>query len=217
MGLRAFLEAITSRLVILPAALAALIAGLWLVPAQKPAPKLAPIEMVSPAQMQQAMERLNEDHEAVADLVQRQQAAEDEKEAARARALDAARDEAVNEERAKAAAAAAVTAAREAALKAAAQRKLAEAPGKPVAHPAPKIVQVPVEISAADPLPIAPPPPAVAPRRGPFDRAIAKANELTDKTLAAADAVRGFFMSAAEKLIGGATGSSPSSHLTSSY
>src|SRR5581483_1587435 len=105
MGVRAFLEVVMSRIVILPAALGALVAGLWFAPAGHPVPPLAQIEMVSPAQMQQAMERLNEDHEAVAEFLQRQQLAEEKKEGERARALDAARDEAANEARMKAEAA----------------------------------------------------------------------------------------------------------------
>jgi hypothetical protein len=104
--------------------------------------------------------------------------------------------------------------AREAALKVATQRKLAEEARQARVE---KVAQAPAaEQPVADPLPITPPAPAVTPKRGPIDQAIAKANELTDKTLAAADAVRDFVVSAAGKLIGGVTGS-PSSNLTSSY
>jgi hypothetical protein len=211
MGFRAFFEIVTSRFVLLPAVLASLLAALWLVPLNRSAPPLEPVEMASPAQMQEAMERINEDHEAITDFLERQQVAEDRKALDRAKALQAAREQAANEARMKADAAA-----RELAAKASAARKAAEtSPPKSPPRQEARAADTPAESQVADPLRITPPP-AVAPKRGPIERAMAAANEVTDRTLAVADAVRSFLVSAAGRIIGGVTGTS-SSNLTSSY
>jgi hypothetical protein len=211
MGFRAFFEIVTSRFILLPAVLASLLAALWLVPLNRSAPPLEPIEMASPAQMQEAMERINEDHEAIADFLERQQAAENRKAADRARALEAAREQAANEARIKTDAAT-----RELGAKASAARRAAETPQpKSPRRQEARAADTPAEGPVADPLPITPPP-AAAPKRGPIERAVAAANEVTDRTLAAADAVRSFLVSAAGRIIGGVTGTS-SSNLTSSY
>lgn len=191
------------------AILAAIVTGGFLFPFHEPVREpLVPVERASPAQMRQAMARLQDDHDALNRFLEHKQSETEAKDAERARALDAARVEAVDEARRKAEAAAAA--------QAAAQRKLAEAAhAKPVPKPEPrkdKVEEVVAEIPAGDPLPISPP--VVQPKRGPLDRAIATANEWTDRTLAAAGAVRSFFTSAAGKLIGG---NSPSRPLQSSW
>ncbi len=218
MGLRAYLKAFGSRFLvqILPAALASLAGGFLFSPFHAAPPP--PVETSSPAQMQQAMARLQDEHDAVNRLIERQQMAEQEKQADRAKELELAREEAANEARAKIAAAAA---AREAAQKAAAQRKVVEAGVKPVVRPEPHREHLPetaaAEPAAGTPLPITPPV-AVAPKRGPIDSVIVTANHLTDRTLAAADAVRGFFVSAANRIVDGVSGrAAPSSRLTSSW
>ncbi len=190
---------------------------------------LAKIEPASPAQMQ----RLQDDHAALNQFLEKKQNEVEAKEAERVRALDAARDQAANDARMKAEAAARAeaeadkAAAREAAIKAAAQRKAMETAAiKPVAVPAPQpaptalpLPQPPAapttvagEIAPVPPMPITPQ--VVQPRRGPIDRAIATANAVTDKTLAAADAVRSFFTNAAGKMIGISV---PPSRITSHY
>jgi hypothetical protein len=186
--------------------------------------QLVRVEMASPAQMRQAMARLQDDHESINRFLERKQSEVEAKDAAAAKALDDARDEAVNEARRKAEAAAAAVAAQEAALKAAAQRKAAEAAQAKLAAAKPEMPKPELrkdkpeetlaQMPAGNPLPITP---VVQPKRGPIDRAIATANELTDRTLAAADAVRSFFVSTAGRLIGSRPSSNPSSNLTSSW
>lgn len=177
-----------------------------------PSAPMAHIEMASPAQMQQAINRLQADHEAVNRSVEQKLSEEEAKEAERVRALEASRDQAAAEARARAAALreAEQRAAALAARKAAEQAKAAElAAAKPAPKPleAKPVEQAAVAAPAGDPLSIVPPPPVVQPKRGPIDRVIATANELTDKTLSAANTVRTFFTSAAGKLIGINTGS----------
>jgi hypothetical protein len=168
---------------------------------------LVRVEMATPAQMRQAMARLQDDHDSLNRFLERKLNELEAKDAAQARALDAARDEAANEARRKA------EAANDAALKATAHRKLADAAQlKPAPKAEPRRPEETVaEAPAGNPLPITPP--VVQPKRAPIDRAIATANEWTDKTLATADAVRNFFVSTAGKLIG----NRPSSNLTSSW
>jgi hypothetical protein len=156
------------------------------------------------------MARLQDDHAALNRFLERKQSETEAKDAAQARALEAARVDAANEARRKAEAAAAY----EAAQAAAAQRKPADAAQpKPVPKLEPRKPEEAVaEAPAGNPMPITPP--VVQPKRGPIDRAIATASAWTDKTLAAADAVRTFFTSAAGRLIGIER---PASNLTSSW
>lgn len=195
--------------VLAPVAILALAAGggalfIRLIRQQPARETLVPVERASPAQMRQAMARLQDDHDALNRFLERKQSETEAKDAEQARALEAARVEAVNEARRKAEAAAAAAAA-QAAAQAATQRRLAEAAqAKPAPKPElrkDKPEAVMAETPPGDPLPITPQ--VVQPKRGPIDRAIATANEWTDKTLAAADAVRSFFTSAAGRLIGG--------------
>jgi hypothetical protein len=174
-------------------------------PARAP---LVPVERASPAQMRQAMARLQDDHAALNRFLERKQSETEAKDAEQARALEAARVEAANEARRKAEAAAAY----EAAQLAAAQRKLeATAPKPEPRRPEETAVAVPAT-PAGSPLPITPP--VVQQKRGPLDRAIETANRWTDKTIGAAGAVVNFFTSAAGKLVGAER---PSSNLSSSW
>jgi membrane protein involved in colicin uptake len=196
------------------AILAAVVAGGLLSAFYQPeSERLVPVERATPAQMRQAMARLQDDHEALNRFLERKQSETEAKDAAQARALDAARTEAAEEARRKAEAAAAY----EAALAAAAQRKLAEAAqAKPAPKPEPR-KEKPEEVVAAEPpasypMPITPP--VVQQKRGPIDRAIATANEWTDKTLGAAGAVVNFFTTAAGRLV---RIERPASNLSSSW
>ncbi len=209
----------------LAAALAILVFGLLFYPYLSEAPRSPEGKLVAtltPAQMQRAMILLHEEHDAVNEFARRRELASEEREARRAKerelerelARDMARDmaraeeeraadEPLTSERMK------IAGANRVAADQARANNSARAPRKSdSANVAAKSASAPAvsEAAPSSPLPITP---AVTPQRGPVAQALAAMGEWKDKTLAAADTVRDFFTSAAERAIGGISGSAP--------